>query len=763
MLTGKSRDLSAASVSDRKSEECDETAATFFTGADCAVAKKTNKLPELLSPAGSPAAMLAAINAGADAVYFGMPDFNARINADNFTSENIGEYLRLCRLMGVKAYVTLNTQIYKREKEAFLKTARLAFEAGADAAIVGDLGAAALLREHLPLLPLHASTQLSGHNFLQGAELSRLGFSRMVCAREMPLSDIRTFVESSPIEAEIFIHGALCVCHSGQCLFSSLVGGRSGNRGLCAQPCRLPYKVGGAAEKKGRGEASSYPLSLKDACLAMHIPEIIGSGVASLKIEGRMKPADYVGRVTALYRRLLDERRAATEDEVAYLASVFSRGGSFTDRYFTASISRDMLGVRTDEDKDRSRISSSDGKEPPERKIGVEMRARIKRGEPMELSLGVSPEDVHRYEGKTTSVTVKGDLPLDAISRPTDLALAEKNLSKLGSTKFALRSLDVDVDQGLMVPVSALNSLRRAGTDALESLLSKKKQGEAMRIEASEEKREIRESPKGRTRAALFTEASHIPPSADGYFDEIYLPATEFARRDADIPSFVNGVILPPVIFDSEMAEAERLVSLARESGAVYALVGNIGHAELARRHGLTVRGDFRLNVSNAEAANALASLGFEVVTASPELTPPKVRDLAAESGIAVRAIVYGKIPLMIIEKCVICEGLRSAGSPLCPIKSRGDTESVCRSVLTDRTGAEFPVIREFGHRNVIYNSVPVYMGDKKQELSALSLEGEVYIFSDESREEAARVIERYSASAACAGQIRRMGVREKL
>ena len=173
-----------------------------------------------------------------------MPDFNARINADNFTSESIGEYLRLCRLMGVKAYVTLNTQIYKREKEAFLKTARLAFEAGADAAIVGDLGAAALLREHLPLLPLHASTQLSGHNFLQGAELSRLGFSRMVCAREMPLSDIRTFVESSPIEAEIFIHGALCVCHSGQCLFSSLVGGRSGNRGLCAQPCRLPYKVG---------------------------------------------------------------------------------------------------------------------------------------------------------------------------------------------------------------------------------------------------------------------------------------------------------------------------------------------------------------------------------------------------------------------------------------------------------------------------------------------------------------------------------------
>ena len=727
--------------------------------------KSIAKLPELLSPAGSPAAMIAAINAGADAVYFGMPDFNARINADNFTSENIGEYLRLCRLMGVKAYVTLNTQIYKREKEAFLKTARLALEAGADAAIVGDLGAAALLREHLPELPLHASTQLSGHNSLQGAELSRLGFSRMVCAREMPLSDMQAFVKESPIEAEIFIHGALCVCHSGQCLFSSLVGGRSGNRGLCAQPCRLPYKIGnGGVDRKGR-DSVSYPLSLKDACLAKHIPEIIDSGVASLKIEGRMKPAEYVGRVTAIYRRLLDQRRAATDAEVAYLADVFSRGGSFTDGYFTSSVSKDMLGVRSDRDKERSRIAGADQEMPKERKIGVAVSARIKRGEPMELSLAVAPSDIHRYSNTVTAVSVKGEPPLEAISRPTDRALAEKNLLKLGSTRFSAAEVNIEIDEGIMVPVSALNSLRRSATDALEELLSSHKANgsDITQISASKEAYAPKgKAPKKRIRAALFTEASRIPPSAEAYFDEIYLPATEFARKGAETPSFVNGVVLPPVIFDSERDRVDKMLSLARKAGAVYALCGNVGHYQLAARHGFELRGDFRLNVSNAESANALASLGFEVVTASPELTPPKVRDVAAESSIGVRAIVYGKIPLMIVEKCVICEGLKRGNAPLCPIKSRGEVETVCRGVLTDRTGAEFTVMREFDHRNVIYNSVPVYMGDKKQELDALSLEGEVYIFSDESREEAARVIEGYSSGRAFNGHIRRMGVREK-
>ena len=707
---------------------------------------KTNKLPELLSPAGSPASMMAAIKAGADAVYFGMPEFNARIGADNFTAENIGEYLRACHLMGVKAYVTLNTQIYDRERESFLATARLAFEAGADAAIVGDLGAAELLRKELPDFEIHASTQLSGHNASAGAELSKLGFSRMVIARETSLEDIKTFVEESPVELEIFVHGALCVCHSGQCLFSSLVGGRSGNRGLCAQPCRLPYKI---------GEKSLYPLSLKDSCLAMHIPEIIESGAASLKIEGRMKPSDYVGRVTAVYRKLLDEGRAATPSEMKYLADIFSRDG-FTDRYFTGELAGDMIGIRTDADKERSRALAEKGSDIPERKIGVYMYADIRAGEPMSLAVEIADADKGRYPYLADArVTVKGDVPFEAVNRPTDRALAEKNLVKLGATVFSAEKVEINIDDGLMVPVSALNSLRRGAIEALEELILspyKSRKTGAFSVERAERKNKE----KGRAKKiATFTEYSLIPSEAYRYFDEIYLPLGEFSRTDV---SGVNGVMLPAVIFDSELPEVRKMLLTARSSGVKYALVGNVGHKSLAEELGFEVRGDFRLNVSNSHSASAIKSLGFSSVVLSPELTLPKLRDIAAASDIECRAIAYGRIPLMVVEKCVICEGLRKGGKGLCPLKEKGHT-GVCRGSLTDRTGASFPVIREFSHRNIIFNSVPVYMADKRSELDRAGLDGHVFIFSDESKEQVKNIISAYESGASADTRVRRIGV----
>ena len=712
----------------------------------------TNKnriLPELLSPAGSPAAMVAAINAGADAVYFGMPEFNARIGADNFTPENIGDHLRECHLRGVKAYVTLNTQIYDRERDAFLKTARLAYEAGADAAIVGDLGAAALLRSELPLFDIHASTQLSGHNAKSGAELSRLGFSRMVCAREMSLEDIKEFVKNSPIEAEVFIHGALCVCHSGQCLFSSLVGGRSGNRGLCAQPCRLPYKI-----EKGSDEKSGYPLSLKDSCLAMHIPEIIESGAASLKIEGRMKPADYVGRVTAVYRRLLYENRAATVEEMKYLADVFSRDG-FTDRYFTGWLSRDMLGIRTDADKERSKALGEKGIAIPERKVPVHMYADIRKDEPMKLTLEIA--DRKRFDHLTdTSVTVEGDIPLEAINRPTDRAMAEKNLLKLGSTVFAAKKVETNIDDGLMVPVSALNALRRAATDALEKLILSPYENRKAAV-GKIKKREPSKIRKPLSHIAVFTEYSQIPKSAYEYFDEIYLPASEFNRGEV-LHKGVNGVSLPSVIFDSEIETVKKMLLTAKNMGAVYALVGNVGHASLAHELGFEVRGDFRLNVSNTYSAEAVEALGFIAVTLSPELTLPKLRDIAESSDIECRAVVYGRIPLMVVEKCVICEAAKGKGRGLCPLKDNG-FDGVCRGKLTDRTGTAFPVIREFPHRNIIFNSVPVYMADKWHNVQMSGLGGYVFIFSDETAEEAEKIISAYENGTPASFKIRRMGV----
>jgi len=713
------------------------------------------RLPELLSPAGSPSAMMAAVNAGADAVYFGMPEFNARIGADNFTRENLAENLRICHLLGVKAYITLNTQIYDREKEAFLETARFAYEAGVDAAIVGDLGAAALLRRYLPELPIHASTQLSGHNAMSGAELSKLGFSRMVCAREMSLADIKEFTKNSPIEAEIFIHGALCVCHSGQCLFSSLVGGRSGNRGLCAQPCRLPYKIGKRYEGlSGGGDAgkSGYHLSLKDSCLAMHVPEIIESGAASLKIEGRMKAADYVGRVTEVYRKLLDERRRATREEMEYLEAVFSRGG-FTDRYFVGALSGDMLGIRSEADKERSRRLGAEGcAYLNERKRNVYMCAEIHKDKPMALTLSLSDDG-------SITVTVEGDVPLVAQNRPTDRAMAEKNLLKLGSTRFVCDRIDVNIDEGLMVPVSSLNSLRRGAAEALESMILAPYEGR--RAEARDEKKDKKSSEpeKGskREKIAIFTELAQIPDSAYGYFDKIYLPAPEFLRHGADGLRRINGVELPAVIFDSEKDEVRRMLAAAKEAGVRYALVGNLGHIALAREFGFELHGGSRLNVSNPFSAETVASFGFEDVILLPELTLPKCRDIVRAGKIDCLAVVYGKIPLMVVEKCVICEGLQRKGRELCPLIKSG-VDKLCRGSLTDRTGTTFPVIRELSHRNVIYNAVPVYMADKQSELAPIAM-GRAFIFSDETQSEAARVIKAYEVAAPAEGRIRRMGV----
>lgn len=295
------------------------------------------RLPELLAPCGSPEALHAALRGGADAVYLGGTLLNARMKARNFDDAAMRDAITACHRAGVRLYVTMNTLVYDREMDTALRYATRLYEEGADALIVADLGFARLLREYLPDMPLHASTQAGVHNTEAVRFLAQAGFCRAVCARELCGDDIAQMVRTSPIGIEMFVHGAMCVCHSGQCLFSSMVGGRSGNRGECAQPCRMMYN---------RGE---YPLSLKDMCLAGHIREICASGVESLKIEGRMKSPDYVYAVVSAYRRLLDGGRDATDGEIRAMASVFSRGG-FSDGYYTGKISPAMLGVRSDAD-----------------------------------------------------------------------------------------------------------------------------------------------------------------------------------------------------------------------------------------------------------------------------------------------------------------------------------------------------------------------------------------------------------------------------
>lgn len=661
--------------------------------------KANNRLPELLAPAGSLEALKAAIAGGADAVYFGGGDFNARINAKNFNNEELKEAIDLLHSCGRKAYITLNTLVYDREMNDYLRFAEFVYTAGADALIVADIGGAAAIHRHLPELELHASTQMSGHNLAEAELLARHGFSRMVCARELPKDDIEYLVKNSPIEIEAFTHGALCVCHSGQCLFSSIVGGRSGNRGECAQPCRLPYR-----DEQGN---ESYPLSLKDLSLTNHITDLIESGVHSLKIEGRMKSPEYVFGVVRAFRTLLDEGRNATPDEISKLAKIFSRGG-FTDGYFTRQINSKMLGVRSDEQKQFSKVALTSSEKIDEivpQKIKISVFAEVCAEKPISL----------RLDCGEISVTAYGQMPEKAINAPLSAENIKKNLTKLGATRFELESYVALTDDDIIVPVSALNALRREACEMLETALST---GKATREGFEKYVPVASQSAKKEQRTARFYTAEQITPLSREYFDIIYLPLQNFNGE-------CEGIILPPVILDSELSKVDKMLSMARAKGAKYALVGNLGALELAQKYGFEIHGDFRFNVYNNESTLELKKLGVKSIILSPELTLPQMRDVKGDTA----AIVYGRLPLMLLEKCV------SKEISTCERCTSGKT------TLTDRRGITFPVLREYEHRSVIYNSAPTYMADRESDLQRAGIVNRHFIFSTETKIDVDKVI----------------------
>ena len=661
-------------------------------------------LPELLAPAGSLDALRAAVNAGADAVYFGGGSHNARINAHNFTNDEIGYAIKLLHSYGKKAYITLNTLVLGKEIEEYLRFAEFAANCGADALIVADIGGADAIRRHIPSLELHASTQMSGHNVAEAEILKSLGFSRMVCAREMPREDVEFLVRNSPIETEMFVHGALCVCHSGQCLFSSLVGGRSGNRGKCAQPCRLPYTNADGKD--------TFPLSLKDLSLANHLTELVEMGVRSLKIEGRMKSPEYVFGVTKAFRTLLDNGTDANESEMSALAKIFSRGG-FTDGYYKNNINSSMLGVRSDSDKQNSKKITMTAPENITSlelaKTPVDVFARIKQGKACELTLSA----------ENTAVTVKGAVAQEAINAPLSFEDVKRSLTKLGNTPFSAKSFDAELSDGTIVPVSALNALRRQAAEQLEALLNAIKSENDARFE-----KYIPESSKSErklAKSARFSSPEQIPECAYEFFDIIYLPLDKFGGE-------CNGIILPPVIFDSERKKIEKMLQKAKDLGAEHALIGNLGALEIGTKYGFTVHGDFRLNVYNNETVQSLETLGLCDVMLSPELTLPQMRDIKGD----VCSIVYGRLPLMLLEKCVIKE---VAGCDAC---------GEMKAAITDRRGVSFPVLREGEHRNVIYNSLPTYMADKADEIQRANIKNEHFVFSTETKDECEKVISAY-------------------
>ena len=682
--------------------------------------KRKTDLPELLAPAGDMEALYAAVAAGADAVYVGGKLFSARAYAKNFDLEELARAVIFCHMNGVRLYVTVNTLIYDKEADELIGYCKELARIGVDALIIADLGAIRRIRREVPGLALHASTQMSLHNTPATEVAYSLGCERAVLARECSLREIRSAVEHSPCEIEVFLHGALCVCHSGQCLFSSMVGGRSGNRGECAQPCRLPYN-------------GSYPLSLSDLSLAGHIGELIDSGVSSLKIEGRMKSPDYVYRVTSIYRRLLDERRNAGTGEHASLAAVFSRGG-FTDGYFTGHPEQRMTGVRSEQDKEATRAEQTGATYAPVRHK-IYATARFLAGEPASLSL---------TDGVRTA-SAFGEIPAPALSAPLTAPDLKARLSKLGATFFSLAPEDIalELSDGVNLSPSAINALRRAAAAALEEqfaapLLPQKS------LPALPDDPPKADLPEGSS--ALFLDPALPGKISDLLGDFAYRFLPLFRLSEAK-PGIANGVYLPPVLMDSELPAAREALKRAKAQGIAYALVGNLGGIALAKEAGLLPIGDFRLNIMNRETASVYRSLGVSLAILSPELTLPMARDLLRGSDGLLFA--YGRVPLMLTERCFVKENF--------------GCESCGRAALTDRKGQKFPILREYDHRNLIFNSAVTYMGDRGEDLRRAGVRRLHFLFSTENERQAREAIEGFRKGTPLPQNIavRRIGKRE--
>ncbi len=677
--------------------------------------------PLILSPAGSPEALQAALNAGADEIYFGLESFNARGNAKNFTTEEAARAFRACRLAGVKTNVTLNTLISDREMEDAVRLAYNAACMGADAFIVQDLGLARALKKTMPTLTLHASTQCACHSVAGAEALMELGFSRLVLARELDEEEIAKIVALGA-ETEVFVHGALCVCHSGMCLMSSVIGKRSGNRGLCAQPCRLPYTLSGATNR-----SNGYPLSLKDLSLCEHVPTLSALGITSLKIEGRMKPPSYVAGVTEVWKRLVTENRSATRSEREYLEALFSRNG-FTDAYFTADYrtdNRSMYGVRTEADKRKSEVLAETTLPP--RKRPVRMNGTFQIGQAPTLCLSDGAEEVR----------VEGDFTVQAAAtEPMDEAQLTAALSKLGNTPFVASEILIQADEGLFVPKSQLNALRRVTVEALEKALT-----DVRPIPFAPE--EIRLTSQNAARKAGSVRLRLYPATEEGLtrmlerydvheIESVCLPLKWFDGAVPNVSALTErglrfGVRMPRVVFSKEEAAATEALRCAAKCGASYAVAENIGDISLIRTSGLALYGGAALSVYNSQTLAFLGECGMESVTISPELNAAQMRDLVRQAQVETELIGAGRLELMVLESCVI----RACGD--CRKRENGE---LC-AMLTDRIGMRFPIRTEqrlgavgYPCRNVLLNSVPLQLVEKPEEIRKAGV-GIVGVYED--------------------------------
>ena len=662
---------------------------------------------ELLAPAGSPEAVIAAVQNGADAVYLGMGNFNARRGAKNFTDEEFEKAVRYCRIRGCKVYVTLNTLVNDREIASAVSSAKLASDLGADGIIIQDLGLIKAIRQALPDIPLHASTQMSLHNLAGVQAAAEMGLTRAVLARELSLEQIRFITKHASIETEVFCHGALCFCHSGQCYMSALIGRRSGNRGMCAQPCRMEYSLTGSMDE--------HPLSLKDMCLADRLQELEEAGVACLKIEGRMKRPEYTAIVTGIYSKALKEHRKPTAEEMELLERAFSRQG-ITQGYFDGD-KKDMFGVRSDTDRAEESVFTAARKAYADgelRRVPVHFYTVVEKGEPAKAIA---------FDDDGNKAVAFGPVPERAKRQGLSASYLTEQMFKTGGTPYQCVENQAKADPGLFLPASEINDLRRK----LISELSERRAQPPVRrtgtLPAMPRNLGSVADPKiifqVRSEDQLTEELAALKP------DYLYAPALLMARRPELLRPFAEQgtmpvAVLPRIITDEQSPEVYAALEQLFDLGVQEALVGNLGHVFLARKAGMKLRADFGLNAFNSLSLETLREAGFLSATASFELRLSQIRDL--QKPLDTELIIYGRLPLMISEQSLV------------------KTANQDTAQLSDRMGSVFPVARDFGDRTVIYNAHKLYLADKKEDLYATGAWGLRLLFTNESGRECVEV-----------------------
>lgn len=645
---------------------------------------------EILAPAGSFESVVPAVRMGADAVYLGASHFSARAGAENFNEDFLKQAVDYCHSAGVKVHLTLNTLLSDKELPKALEIVQYACTLPIDAIIVQDMGLAQAIKMVCPKLPIHGSTQMSVHTLGGAKLLYNMGFSRVVLSREMTKEQIRNIVENCPIETEAFVHGALCMSVSGQCLFSAMLGSRSGNRGKCAQPCRLPFSV--------TGEKDRYDLSLKDMCILNNLQEMQAIGVTSAKIEGRMKRPEYVAMAVASAKESRDNGRVSKEN-MEQLQALFSRQG-FTDGYYTGKIGKDMFGMRS---KD-SVTSATD-------KLFATVRNKYRNENPRE-TIAFTIDIQKNEKTKLTAVDENGNIaeaygniPQIPQRLPLSVEKCEEQLKKTGGTIFKCNKVICNIQPNLTVPISEINSLRRS---VLDDILEKRRKKEPIPFNSNMLPLE----------EALYSGASKTPterlrflncniPENAKQAEFIFVPLKSPIIHVKNLldKGYNMAVEIPRGMFGIEQQITEKLTEF-KKIGIQHVMANNLGAIFVAKQLGFTVHGGFGLNIFNTQALLWAEKIGLADVELSLELTVDQINSLG---GNIPRGIIgYGYLPLMLTKNC--------------PVKNASIDCKTCKinSTLTDRKNEKFPIVCD-GNCTEILNCVPLYIYDRIKEFKRVN------------------------------------------